>query len=85
MRSIEDAGYLVHANVTIMGAQQDAPVMADFVNRADEIDALARASPGFVSPTPSAGAAFSRAGARSVSSAVGPLDPGGAVPLTVPE
>lgn len=45
--------HLVHANVAIMRAAWDDPIMADFVNQADEIDALAQASPGYVAqPTP---------------------------------
>jgi hypothetical protein len=45
--------HLVHANIAIMRAPFDDPLMADFVSQADEIDALAQASPGFVAqPTP---------------------------------
>jgi hypothetical protein len=44
----------VHANLAIMRAAFDDPLMADFVAHVDEIDALAQASPGFVSqPAPS--------------------------------
>ena len=45
--------YLIHANIATMRAPFDDPLMADFVAMADEIDALAHASPGFVAqPTP---------------------------------
>lgn len=45
----ESEFYLVHANVAIMRAPLDDPLMADFVNEADKIDALAWQAPGFVS------------------------------------
>jgi hypothetical protein len=45
--------HLVHANIAIMRAPFDDPLMAGFVARIDEIDALAQACPGYVSqPTP---------------------------------
>ena len=40
--------HLVHGNVAIMRAPMDDPIMTDFVNQADAIDALAEESPGFV-------------------------------------
>lgn len=40
--------HLIHANVAIARAPLDDPIMADFVNQVDEINALARESPGFV-------------------------------------
>lgn len=40
--------HLIHANVAVARASLDDPQMADFVNQADEIDALAHDSPGFV-------------------------------------
>jgi hypothetical protein len=46
--------HLVHANIAIMRAPLDDPLMADFVAGVDEIDALAQASPGFVSQPTSA-------------------------------
>ena len=45
--------HLVHANVAIIRAPLEDPRMADFVRQADELDALAQASAGFISqPTP---------------------------------
>jgi hypothetical protein len=45
--------HLAHANIALARAPLDDPIMGDFVARADEIDALAQASPGYVSqPTP---------------------------------
>jgi pimeloyl-ACP methyl ester carboxylesterase len=45
--------HLVHANVARLRAPLDDPLLADFVARVDEIDALAQACPGYVSqPTP---------------------------------
>ena len=45
--------HLIHANVAIMRAPLDDPLMAGFVDLADEIDILAQNSPGFVAqPTP---------------------------------
>lgn len=45
--------HVVHANIAKMRAPFDDPRMAGFVARADEIDALAQASPGFIAqPTP---------------------------------
>jgi hypothetical protein len=45
--------HLIHANVAEMLAPLDHPVMSGFVDRIDEIDALAHATPGFVAqPTP---------------------------------
>lgn len=45
--------HLIHANIAVARAPLDDPLMADFVNQADEIDALAHDSPGFVAqPTP---------------------------------
>ena len=45
--------HLVHANIAIMRAPFDDPRMTDFVAQAEEIDALAQASPGFIAqPTP---------------------------------
>lgn len=45
--------HLIHANIAKMRAQLDDPLMADFVMNVDEIDALARSSPGFISqPAP---------------------------------
>jgi hypothetical protein len=40
--------HLVHANVARMRAPLDDPLMAGFVARIEEIDALAQKSPGFV-------------------------------------
>jgi hypothetical protein len=53
--------HLVHANIAIMRAPLDDPIMAEFVAQADEIDTLAQGSPGFVSqPIPEdKGAVFS--------------------------
>jgi hypothetical protein len=49
----DQAFHLVHANVAIALAPLSDPIMADFLNRVDEINALAQASPGFVAqPTP---------------------------------
>ena len=39
---------LVHANIAIMRAPLEDPVMAGFVNQVDQINAVAQASPGFV-------------------------------------
>jgi len=45
--------YLIHSNIAIARESLDHPVMNDFVQMADEIDEIARNSPGFVSqPTP---------------------------------
>jgi len=45
--------HLIHANIAKVRAPLDDPLMADFVKHVDEIDALARSSPGFVDqPTP---------------------------------
>jgi hypothetical protein len=45
--------HLVIANIAIMRAPFDDPHMTDFVAQADEIDALAQASPRFIAqPTP---------------------------------
>lgn len=45
--------HLIHANIAVMRAPLDDPLMADFVAQADEIDALAQRTPGFVAqPTP---------------------------------
>ncbi len=45
--------HLIHANLAIMRAPLDDPMMAGFVDQADQIDALAQGSPGFVAqPTP---------------------------------
>lgn len=45
--------HLVHANVAIMRAPWDDPRMANFLEQADDIDALAQASPGFIDqPSP---------------------------------
>jgi len=45
--------HLAHANIAIARAPLDDPLMAGFVARVDEIDALAAACPGYVSqPTP---------------------------------
>jgi len=45
--------HLIHANIAKMRAPLDDPLMADFVMNVDEIDALARSSPGFIDqPTP---------------------------------
>jgi hypothetical protein len=45
--------HLIHANVAIMQAPLDDPIMADFVNQVDEINVLAQESPAFVAqPTP---------------------------------
>ena len=41
--------HLVHANIAVMRAPFDDPIMADFLDWADEIDALASRSPGFIS------------------------------------
>ena len=49
----ETAYHLVHANVARMRAPLDDPIMAGFMARIEEIDALAQKSPGFVAqPTP---------------------------------
>ncbi len=52
--------HLLHANVARARADLEDPVMRGFVERMDEIDALARGSPGFVAqPTlPDEGAVF---------------------------
>jgi hypothetical protein len=52
--SVTDGNYqLVHANLARMRAGWDDPIMAGFVERMDEIDALARERAGFVDqPTP---------------------------------
>ncbi len=52
--------YLVHANIAIMRAPLDDPIMAGFVNQVDQINAIARASRGFVSQpaTPDEGIVF---------------------------
>ena len=45
--------HLIHANIAKMRAPLDDPLMADFVMNVDEIDALARSSPGYIDqPTP---------------------------------
>lgn len=45
--------YLIHANIAIAKESLDHPIMNDFVQMADEIDEIARNSPGFISqPTP---------------------------------
>jgi hypothetical protein len=45
--------HLIHANIALCLAPLDDPVMADFIKQADEIDALAHQSPGFIAqPTP---------------------------------
>ncbi|MCI0692202.1 DUF3291 domain-containing protein [candidate division KSB1 bacterium] len=50
---IQQIYHLIHANVAITRAPLDGPIMAGFVNQVDEINALARESPGFVAqPTP---------------------------------
>jgi hypothetical protein len=41
--------HLVHANITVMRASFDDPIMAGFVAWVDKIDHLASQSPGFVS------------------------------------
>lgn len=47
------SSHLIHANVAIMRAPLDDPLMAGFVHLADEIDALAHSAPGFIAqPTP---------------------------------
>jgi hypothetical protein len=49
----ETAYHLVHANVARMRAPLDGPMMAGFMARIEEIDALAQNSPGSVAqPTP---------------------------------
>lgn len=40
--------HLAQANIAYMRAPQDDPLLADFVSRLDEINALAEGSPGFV-------------------------------------
>ena len=40
--------HLVHANVATARAALDDPLMNDFVDRLDEIDALAQGWPGFI-------------------------------------
>ena len=40
--------YLVHANIALARAPLDDPLMADFITLADEIDALASRTPGFI-------------------------------------
>lgn len=42
------AFHLVHANVAIPRAPLDDPMMSGFMDRVDEIDALAQGSPGFI-------------------------------------
>ena len=51
---------LVHVNIAETLASFDHPTMSDFVNRIDEIDSLAQATPGFVAhPTlPDEGTVF---------------------------
>jgi heme-degrading monooxygenase HmoA len=45
--------YLVHANIAVARAPLDDPLMEDFLQMADEVDEIARNSPGFVSqPAP---------------------------------
>lgn len=45
--------YLIHANIAVAREALDHPIMADFVEIADEIDEIAHNSPGFVAqPTP---------------------------------
>lgn len=45
--------HLIHANVAVMRAPFDDPIMADFIAWADEIDELASNSAGFLTmPTP---------------------------------
>jgi hypothetical protein len=45
--------HLVHANIAVGRAPLDDPLMAGFVAKVDEIDALAQSRPGFVAqPTP---------------------------------
>jgi hypothetical protein len=49
----EKTYHLVHANVARMRAPLDDPLMAGFMARIEEINALAQKSPGFVTqPTP---------------------------------
>lgn len=40
--------HLIHANIAVAREDLDHPLMADFVEIADEIDEIARNSPGFV-------------------------------------
>jgi len=45
--------YLIHANIAVARESLDHPAMNDFVQMADELDQIARNSPGFISqPTP---------------------------------
>jgi hypothetical protein len=45
--------HLIHANVAVMRAPLSDPIMAEFLEQADEIDAIAQNSPGFVAqPSP---------------------------------
>ena len=54
MSAAADFRYLLlHANVALMRAPLDDPIMSGLVDQADEIDELAKRSPGFIGqPTP---------------------------------
>jgi hypothetical protein len=53
--------HLVHANLALARASLDDPIMSGFMNRVDQIDALASKTPGFVAvpSLPDKGAVFS--------------------------